>query len=140
MKNNFGFRGFNLSFIKEWETVKKNIISFIYEFHQNSSLPKGITSSFLALIPKNENPHSLKKYKMICLIGCLYKIRSKLLAGWIKQVFNKVNSPFQTTFILGRQILDGVVVLNKLTKLIKERKDKCMFLKVEFEKAFDSVN
>jgi len=31
-------------------------------------------------------------------------------------------------------------VLNELIDLIKKRRDKCMFLKVDFEKAFDSVS
>lgn len=133
--------GFNFNFIKkEWDLLKQDVSSFVSEFHQNAILPKGITTSFLALIPKNNHPQTLSEYRPICLISSLYKILSKILAARLKQVLGKVISPCQTAFIPGRQILDGVVVLNELIDLIKKRRDKCMFLKVDFEKAFDSVS
>lgn len=52
---------------------------FVQEFQVNASLPKGITASFLVLIPKKDHQQSLFEYRPISLIGSLYKIIAKLL-------------------------------------------------------------
>ncbi|RZB71032.1 LINE-1 retrotransposable element ORF2 protein [Glycine soja] len=103
-------------------------------------LPKAITASFLALIPKVNSPQNLKEYRPICLIGCLYKILSKVLASRLKKVIAKLISPCQSAFISGRQILDGVLMINEVVDLAKRRKDECLLFKVDFEKAYDSVS
>lgn len=133
--------GFNLRFIKEcWEFVKDDIVEFLQEFQITGVLPKAITASFLALIPKVNNPQNLKEYRPICLIGCLYKILSKVLASRLKKVIAKLISPCQSAFISGRQILDGVLMINEVVDLAKRRKDECLLFKVDFEKAYDSVS
>ncbi|XP_025982145.1 uncharacterized protein [Glycine max] len=43
--------------------------------------PKGSNASFIALIPKTNSPQSLNDYRPISLIGCVYKIMSKVLAN-----------------------------------------------------------
>ncbi|KAI3728414.1 hypothetical protein L6452_17050 [Arctium lappa] len=46
----------------------------------------------------------------------------------------------QTTYIKGRSILDGPVIVNEIIKWAKRKKKKTMIFKVDFEKAFDSLN
>jgi hypothetical protein len=115
-------------------------MGFLGEFHRNGVLPKAVTASFLTLIPKGDHPQCLTDYRPICLIGCMYKIIAKLLANRLKGVIGKLISTCQTAFVPGRQILDGVLVVNELIDLAKRRKDKALLLKVDFEKAYDSVN
>lgn len=64
--------GFNFTFFKScWEVVEGDIVRFMNEFHANGVLPRAITSSFVALIPKNDSPQSLGEYRPISLIGSL---------------------------------------------------------------------
>ncbi|MCH91947.1 LINE-1 reverse transcriptase like, partial [Trifolium medium] len=117
--------GFNFNFLKScWSIVKPEVMNFVEEFFVTAILPKAITSSFLTLIPKKDHPESLSDYRPICLIGCLYKILSKLLANRLKRVLGKLISPCQSAFLPSRQILDGVVVLNEIIDLAKRRKDR----------------
>jgi hypothetical protein len=52
--------GFNFAFIKEfWELLKGDVHIMFDQFHGNSSLPKGMFSFFLTLIPKVPSPQSL---------------------------------------------------------------------------------
>ncbi|MCI07590.1 LINE-1 reverse transcriptase like, partial [Trifolium medium] len=99
-----------------------------------------ITASFLTLIPKKDHPQALSDYRPICLVSSLYKILSKVLAARLKKVLGKVISKVQSAFLPNRQILDGVLVVNELLDLAKRRKDKCLFFKVDFERAYDTVN
>jgi hypothetical protein len=46
----------------------------------------------------------------------------------------------QTTFISGRNILQGVVILHETIHEIKRKKEKGVILKLDFEKAYDKVS
>ncbi|MCH96062.1 RNA-directed DNA polymerase (Reverse transcriptase), partial [Trifolium medium] len=123
--------GFNFNFLKAcWEIIKGDVKGFLHEFHNNAILPKAITASFLALIPKKHHPQALSDYRPICLVNSLYKILAKVLVARLKRVMGKL--------IL--KILDGVLVVNELIDMAKRRKDKCLFFKVDFERAYDTVN
>ncbi|XP_058746844.1 uncharacterized protein LOC131619803 [Vicia villosa] len=74
--------GINFKFIHEcWEFLEKDIDKFVQEFYLNACLLQAITTSFIVLIPKNFNPQGLNEFKPICLVGCLYKILSMILAN-----------------------------------------------------------
>jgi hypothetical protein len=115
-------------------------MEFLHEFHINVTLLKAITASFLALIPKKNHPQMLSDYRPICLVGCLYKIIAKVLTTILKKVLGKLISDCQSAFLPNRQILDGGLVVNELIDLSKRRKDKCLMLKVGFERVYDTVN
>lgn len=101
-------------------------------FQAGDVLSKSVTSSFLALIPKSNNPLSLDDYKPICLIWCIHKIISKALAARIKKVIGKVISNFQSTFVLRRQLLDEVLVVNEMVGYTIKEKKRCFIFEVDF--------
>ena len=85
--------GFHLGFIKKnWSDLKSDILRFVSEFHHNGRLSKGINSTFIAVIPKIDNPQRLNDFRPIALVGCLYKILAKLLANRLRQVIGTVIS------------------------------------------------
>jgi hypothetical protein len=49
-------------------------------------------------------------------------------------------NPHQTTFILERQILDGCIITNEVINGIKRGDQNRFLLKVDFNKAVESVN
>lgn len=51
------------------------------EFHNLARLPKVVSALFMALIPKNNRPQGLNDYRPISLLGSLYKMLAKVLAG-----------------------------------------------------------
>ncbi|XP_071695360.1 uncharacterized protein [Rutidosis leptorrhynchoides] len=55
-------------------------------------------------------------------------------------VIDKIISPVQSAFIYGRQILDGPLILNEIMSWYKKNNCKMLLFKVDFEKAYDSVN
>jgi hypothetical protein len=115
-------------------------MDFLAEFHDSAILPNAFTAFFLALIPKKDHPQTLSDYPPICLISSMYKLLSKLLASRLKNVMGKLISSVQSAYLPKRQILDGVLVINELIDLAKRRKDKCLLFKVDFERAYDTVN
>nr|KYP51227.1 Retrovirus-related Pol polyprotein LINE-1 [Cajanus cajan] len=133
--------GFNFNFIKDfWEIIKYDFMAFIHEFHAYGKLVKGSNSSFVVLVPKIDNPQKVEEYRPISLIGCMYKVLAKLLANRLRIVIGSVISECQSSFVKGRLIFDGVVVANEILEETKRKKQACLFFKVDFEKAYDSVS
>jgi len=129
--------GVNFGFIKDfWEDMKVEILRFVTDFHQNGKLSKGINNTFITLIPKKDCPQSLNDFRPISLVGSLYKVLAKLLANRLQNVIGSVFSYTQSAFVKGRQILDGILIVNEAKNL----KKYLLLFKVDFEKAYDSVD
>jgi hypothetical protein len=68
----------------------------------------------LTLIPKVKGAANIRQYRSICLLNVVYKIIMKTLTLRLNNIANKVISPYQTAFIPGRYILDGLVVIHEV--------------------------
>jgi len=136
-----GLDSITFGFIKDfWDMLKEDVMRFLVEFHRNEKLTKGINSTFIALIPKVDNPQRLNDFRPIPLVGCKYKILAKILANRLCLVIDSVISYSQSAFIKGRQILDGILVANEVVDEAKTCKKELILFKVDFEKAYDSID
>jgi hypothetical protein len=68
----------------------------------------------IILIPKVKPAVNVKQFRPICLLNVIYKIITKALTIRLTSVIDKVISPYQTAFIPGRNILEGVVILQEI--------------------------
>ncbi|XP_021971650.1 uncharacterized protein LOC110866811 [Helianthus annuus] len=100
----------------------------------------GCNSSFVALIPKQKDPLSIGDFRPISLVGSVYKILAKVLANRLKIVINDVISNTQSAFVGGRNILDSPLIISETVAWAKKKKEKLLIFKVDFEKAYDSIN
>ena len=133
--------GLNFKFIKKfWKIIKPDILRFLDGFYVNGIFPKGGNASFIALIPKVPDPQQLSEYRPISLIGCIYKIVSKILARRLKKVMSSIIDERQSAFIEGRHLLHGVLVANEVVEEAKRKQKSCIVFKVDYEKAYDFVS
>ncbi|KAK2360432.1 hypothetical protein QL285_085698 [Trifolium repens] len=77
---------------------------------------------------------------LISLVGSLYKILAKVLANRLRLVVGSLISESQTAFVKDRQILDGILIANEVVDEARKSKKELMLFKVDFEKAYDSVD
>ncbi|GJY53800.1 RNA-directed DNA polymerase, eukaryota, reverse transcriptase zinc-binding domain protein [Tanacetum coccineum] len=89
---------------------------------------------------KINDPLLIKDYRPISLIGCQYKVIAKILANRLQQVVHSVISEVQTAYVEGRQIIDGPLIVNEVISWASKKKERLFILKVDFEKAFDSLD
>ncbi|WJX28141.1 hypothetical protein P8452_16895 [Trifolium repens] len=133
--------GFNFAFIKHfWDLLKNDVRILFDQFHGNECLPKCLSSYFLTLIPKVKSPQSLGDYRPISLLGCIYKMVAKVLAARLASVMDDLVPKTQSAFLKGRQLVEGVMVVNEVIDYAKKTRKKCLIFKVDFEKAYDSVD
>lgn len=64
---------------------------------------------------------------------------AKLLANRFRGVIGSVVSDSQSAFVKNRKILDGILIANEVVDEARKNK-KLMLFKVDFEKAYDSVD
>ncbi|GJS67860.1 putative RNA-directed DNA polymerase, eukaryota, reverse transcriptase zinc-binding domain protein [Tanacetum coccineum] len=72
--------------------------------------------------------------------AAVWDLISKLLASRLAKVIDSIIGPNQSAYIKGRQILDGCLVANEIIRRAKLEDQRLLLFKVDFEKAFDSVN
>ncbi|GJY76103.1 putative RNA-directed DNA polymerase [Tanacetum coccineum] len=112
----------------------------IGEKEETKEISRGCNSSFVTIIPKVADPIGLGDFRPISLIGCYYKILAKILAERVKKVVGEVVGDVQNAFMKGRFILDGVLIANETVELLRKKKDRALVFKVDFKKAYDSIN
>lgn len=112
----------------------------IVEFYHEGYLDFGSNGTFVKIIPKVEGTDGIKNSKPINLVGSVYKIILKVLAGRLKNVLHKVISPNQGAFIKGRLILDRVFMTSECIYSVILARNKDVMCKIDMEKAYDRIN
>lgn len=93
--------GYNIGFFKTcWGSIKEDVVKFVNELYFNNKVRKVVTTSFLALIPKSDNPQSIEESRPIYLVGSLYRILEKLLDSIVKKVMCDLISKCQFAFLV----------------------------------------
>ena len=83
---------------------------------------KEINKTFITLIYKFDNPKSTNHFKPFSLCNICYKIIIKILANRIKHFLNKIISPLQGAFALGRLINDNIMLAHEIIHSFKKKK------------------
>lgn len=94
--------------------TKEDILMCTKDFEASGILVKGCNSSFVSSILNTSDPLSIKEYRPIDLVGCLYKLPSKILENHLKNMLDKIIRHEQLTNVSGRIILDVPVLLNEI--------------------------
>jgi hypothetical protein len=132
---------FNFNFIKEfWWLLRHDIRIFFDQFYGNECIPQCLMAYFLTLVPKVKSPQCIGDFRPISLLGCIYKLLAKVLAARLALVMDPLISESQSAFLKGRQLVEGVVVMNEVIDIAKRTGKECNILIVDFEKAYDSVD
>jgi hypothetical protein len=119
-----------------WEIIKDDLLELFREF-QNGNLPLyNLNFGTIILLSKSRDVTRIQQYRPICLLNVSFKIFTKVATNRISQVAQKIISPSQTTFLPGRNIMEGVIVLHEMHR----KKQSGLILKIDFEKAYDKIN
>ncbi|GAU43908.1 hypothetical protein TSUD_88810 [Trifolium subterraneum] len=103
--------GFNPAFYQRfWEHCSDDIFSAASTWLERGYFPTSLNETNICLIPKCDNPTSMKDLHPISLCNVLYKMMSKVLANRLKCCLDKCVSQLQSAFVEGRSILDNALI------------------------------
>jgi len=133
--------GFNVGFFKVyWNIVKRDIVKIVQDSRRNKTILKALNTSFIALIPKQDNAQTPKKYRPISLCNVVYKIISKVVANILKSLLPTLMSREQTRYVEGRQILDNIIQAHEVVHSLTCNKRVGMIMQLDIAKSYDKVN
>jgi len=94
------------------------------------------------MIPKLDKPKYVSQFRPISLCNVTYKIISKVIVNRIKPLLNRIISPYQSSFILGRSIHRNIIVAKEMVHAMSKMKGQkgFMSIKIDLEKAYDRLN
>lgn len=113
----------------------------VKEFFGSGRLLKHINATTLILLPKGENPKTIKEYRPLACCNVLMKIITKVIASRIKRVLQTIISPVQGAFMEERSLNHNVSLCQELLhKYGREGISPRCFMEIDIHKAYDSVN
>jgi hypothetical protein len=127
------FRGF-------YDLIGIDLLKVIEESRTNGRIHGPFNSTFIALIPKVNDPQTFDDFRPISLCNCIYKIIAKIIARRLKPLLSKAISKEQFSFLEGRQIHEAIGVAQEGLHSLKTTRSKGAILKIDLSKAFDRVN
>jgi hypothetical protein len=123
-----------------WEQVKSPVLEMFGKLYNGDLDLSRINYGLISLIPKLKEANNIKQCKPICLLGVDYKWFTKVLTMRLTVVSDNIINKIHTTFLPGRNILEGVVVLHETLHEMRRKKGKGIIMKLDFEKAYDKVS
>lgn len=110
-------------------------------FFENGHMLKEINSTTIALVPKVPIPTSVRDSRPISCYTTLCKCIAKILANRIKVVQLEFVSFVHNAFILGRRLVDNVLLAQELLRNYHRNSGipRCT-LKADIWKAYDTFN
>ena len=134
--------GMNIKSLKFlWPFIKDKMSGFIGNFCNSCTLPPGVNSFFIALVPKIPNLVTIKDFRPISLINSSIKVLLKILTSRLATQMSTLVADNQTGFFKGRKAAESILVAKEVAhSILSKKKHRGFILKLDFEKAFDSVN
>lgn len=100
---------------------------------------KRLNYAILSLVTKCKGANNVRQFRLIAFIKVLFEFVAKAFAIQLAPICYKTLSLSQTTFIKGRNILDGIVSLHEVVHGLHVSGQETIVLKLDFEKTYDYV-
>ncbi|XP_074293061.1 uncharacterized protein LOC141619965 [Silene latifolia] len=125
-----------------WSMIKGDFTKAILSILNSGRVLREINRTFIALIPKKENPEGVTDYTPISLCNVMMRIVTKCIANRLAKVMSSLVSETQNAFLPGTNISDNILVaheaINKISSHGQGRQALGAF-KADMSKAYDRV-
>lgn len=132
--------GFGPSFYRHfWSSIRDDVLHLFCDFYEGCLELDGLNRALLVLLPKKEGVRTADGFWPISLQNCPMKLFSKVMVNRLKPHIPALVDPDQTGFVHGRSIAENFIYAADLLSCCHKRNVPTAVLKLDFKKAFDSV-
>ena len=83
------------------------------DFHEERLPLYSLNFGVITLLPKTVDAKQIQQSRPICVLNVCFKIFTKICTNRLNKVAQTVDSPMQTVFMPGSNIMEGVVILHE---------------------------
>ena len=113
--------GFNFYyFIKCWHIINDDLMELVFAFSSGRVIPNYFSHSYIAILPKLNNPKKLKEFSPISLSNVIRKMISKPLTTRFIPILPSLISLNKTGFVKGRNITEIIMLAHKINHHMKK--------------------
>jgi hypothetical protein len=106
---------FGVHFFKScWPIIEGDYMAMMSDFHRGDLDIKRLNYGVIILVTKTKVANNIKQYHPICLLNVDYKGVTKVLTNRLTSMAKDVIGENPTSFIKGRNILEGVLILHEV--------------------------
>ena len=136
-----GEDGFTKEFYETFfDLVWRDMLNSYNAAFETDSLSVSQRRGTITLIPKSDgNLSELSHWRPISLLNVENKILTRILAKRVESFLPKLVNSDQTGFVNGRYIGQNIRLLSDIMEYLDAKKTSGLFLFVDFEKAFDTL-
>ncbi|XP_025635965.1 uncharacterized protein [Arachis hypogaea] len=135
-----GSDGYNMNFVKKcWGEIGTEFTKAVMDFFRSSRLPSDTNITWVALAPKYTGAKEIKDLRPISMVGCVYKVISKVMVRRMRTVMPGLVGETQSAFVKGRNIHDVALIACETVQWLKTRRKKVAIITLDFQKAYDRV-
>lgn len=107
---------------KYWNIIGADICYFVKDCFAKNTIPSDINKTLITLIPKSDNPDTIKMFRPISLCNVTYKIITKIIVARLRPLLDKIVNPFQISFIPGRSTTDNIIITQEMLHTLRSKK------------------
>lgn len=132
--------GFNVDFFKSgWNIVKQDIMNVVEDSRMNRTILKVLNTSFISLIPKQDNAQTPDMYRPIALCNVVYKIISKVVEKRLKSLLPTLVFVEQSGYVESKQILNNIIQAHYVVHLLTSNNKARMIMQLDLAKVYDKL-
>ncbi|XP_074298573.1 uncharacterized protein LOC141629480 [Silene latifolia] len=127
---------------KCWGLIKNDFVKAALSILNSGMVLREMNRTFIALIPKCENPEGVKDYRPISLCNVFMRVITKCVTNRLAKIMTYLVSDFQNAFIQGRLNSDNILLANEAVHRVnshKRGKYGRLVFKADMSKAYDRV-
>jgi hypothetical protein len=133
-----GLNGWLVEFFIGFQEIIEDLKRVVEDSRVNGRMLATFNATFIALIPKSDNPYCFEEFRYILLCNCVYTIIAKIIVLRVKNIFFEAISHEHHGFLFDKHIYVAIGVAQEVLHSIKARKMKAMVIKIDLSKECDS--
>jgi hypothetical protein len=123
-----------------WGTVQPAMLRLFDAVHARRADLGAINRAHVVLLPKADGVLAPGSYRPVSLQNCSVKTVCKALTSRLQAQIGNLVDENQSGFLSGRSISENFVFATELVQCCHKRRSPSLILKLDFSKAFDSIN
>ncbi|CAN0880227.1 LINE-1 reverse transcriptase homolog [Linum grandiflorum] len=136
--------GFNQAFYQDfWDIMGPDVIADCHNWLSQAEIGTRAQATNIILLPKTEDPQTMKDLRPISLCNVRYRILAKVLANRLRLLMPDTIQEEQSAFVYGRSIIDNIMIAFESLHSMKTKpaaKVGSAALKIDICKAYDRID